>query len=280
MQQCRHLIAVPELADLDGAVLLDCRFDLADTGKGRRLYSQGHLPGAQFADLDLDLSGPVRPDTGRHPLPDPQTLASRLGAWGIDAETPVVVYDDLGGAFAARAWWLLRWLGHQRVWLLDGGIQGWTSAGLPLTAEIPQPAAKDFPCDPDPDAWIDTPSLAAALPRAEVQVVDARASVRFRGESEPIDPVAGHIPGAINLPLSDNLDEQGRFLPADRLHQRFSAALGGRDPRQVAHSCGSGVNACHNLLAMEIAGLTGSRLYAGSWSEWIRDSSRPVAVGA
>ena len=279
MHPAHHLITAPELAALAGAVTLDCRFDLADTTRGRRLYGQGHIPGAVFADLDLDLTGRVSAHSGRHPLPDPQALSARLGAWGIGPDTPVAVYDDLGGAFAARAWWLLRWLGHERVQLLDGGLQAWTHAGLPLSQEIPERRARDFPCNPAAGSWIDTADLVTALARDAIQVVDARAPARFRGEHEPIDPVAGHIPGAINLPLTDNLDSAGRFLAPERLRERFAAALGERPPGEIAHSCGSGVNACHNLLAMEIAGLGGSRLYAGSWSEWIRDPERPVATG-
>jgi thiosulfate/3-mercaptopyruvate sulfurtransferase len=275
-----HLIDPETLARLTAPVILDCRFDLADPDKGRRLYAEGHLPGADFADLDRDLSGPIGAMTGRHPLPDTGALARRLGAWGIGSDTSVVVYDDLGGAFAARLWWLLRWLGHQDVRLLDGGLQAWTAAGGTLTRDAPTREARDFAQRADADAWVSTPDLVELLARGRIEVIDARAPARFRGESEPIDPVAGHIPGAINLPLQGNLGEDGRFLPAHLLRERFLAAIGTRDPREVAHSCGSGVNACHNLLAMEIAGLQGSRLYAGSWSEWIRSPDRPVAVGA
>ncbi len=280
MQATPQLIAPESLPGLASPVILDCRFDLADPGKGRRMYAEGHLPGAGFADLDLDLSSPIGPLTGRHPLPDTAKLAEQLGAWGIGADTPVVVYDDQGGAFAARLWWLLRWLGHRDVRLLDGGIQAWITAGGTLTAEVPHPARRRFEPRPDPRAWVSTTDLVRLLASGRIQVIDARAPARFRGESEPIDPVAGHIPGALNLPLQGNLGEDGRFLPAQLLRERFLAAIGTRDPREVAHSCGSGVNACHNLLAMEIAGLAGSRLYAGSWSEWIRSPDRPVAVGA
>jgi thiosulfate/3-mercaptopyruvate sulfurtransferase len=279
MQASPQLIAPESLARLDSPVILDCRFDLADPGKGRRLYAEGHLPGAGFADLDLDLSGPIGPQTGRHPLPDPAALLRRLGDWGVDADTSVVVYDDLGGAFAARLWWLLRWLGHRDVRLLDGGIQAWSAAGGALTTEAPVREPRNFVPRIDADAWVSTPDLLRLLAEGRIQVIDARAPARFRGESEPIDPVAGHIPGAINLPLQGNLGEDGGFLPAPLLRERFLAAIGTRDPQEIAHSCGSGVNACHNLLAMEVAGLGGSRLYAGSWSEWIRSPERPVAVG-
>jgi thiosulfate/3-mercaptopyruvate sulfurtransferase len=262
-------------------VLFDCRFSLADPAAGHRAYAAGHLPGAIYAHLDLHLSGPITANSGRHPLPDPKRLTAWLGACGVDAETHVVLYDDQGGAFAARLWWLLRWLGHRRVAVLDGGLQAWQQTGGELTQQEPVPSPTRFTGRPDDALWIATADLAASLvaPAPGVQVVDARAPERFRGEQEPIDPVAGHIPGAINLPFAGNLDVDGRFLTPATLRKRFSDALGDTPPSQVAHSCGSGVNACHNLFAMELAGLTGSRLYAGSWSEWIRAPERPVAVG-
>jgi thiosulfate/3-mercaptopyruvate sulfurtransferase len=193
-----------------------------------------------------------------------------------------VVYDDLGGAFAVRLWWLLRWIGHDIAAVLDGGLQAWTAAGGALSADMPDSIPAALTAEPDDALWIGSDDLAAAVAAGgdppRVQVIDARAPERFRGEQEPIDPVAGHIPGAVNLPLTGNLDASGRFLPPEQLRRRFTDAVGGR-PRQIAHSCGSGVNACHNLLAMDLAGLHGSRLYAGSWSEWIRDPARPVATG-
>jgi thiosulfate/3-mercaptopyruvate sulfurtransferase len=190
-----------------------------------------------------------------------------------------VVYDDLGGAFAARLWWLLRWVGHQRVALLDGGIQAWVAAGGALTTEVPGPMDREFVGAPDDRLWVSTDDLVAELAAGLAQVIDARAGERFRGELEPIDPVAGHIPGAIDLPLTGNLDAQGYFLSAEQLRSRFETALANCPPERAVHSCGSGVNACHNLLAMELAGLRGSRLYAGSWSEWIRSPDRPIATG-
>lgn len=258
-------------------VLFDCRFSLADPEAGARAYAAGHLPGALYAHLDAQLSGPITPTSGRHPLPDAAGLAHWLGRCGVGDESQVVVYDDLGGAFAVRLWWLLRWLGHRRVALLDGGLQAWQAAGGALTTEVPAPTPTAFTGQPDDNRWMTTDALAAALPNGRVQVIDARAPERFRGEQEPIDPVAGHIPGAINLPFTGNLDADGRFLPPEALRERFTAELGDTPPARVAHSCGSGVNACHNLFAMELAGLAGSRLYAGSWSEWIRDPARPVA---
>jgi thiosulfate/3-mercaptopyruvate sulfurtransferase len=259
--------------------LFDCRFSLTDPEAGRRAYAENHLPGAAYADLDVHLSSRIRPNTGRHPLPDPARLAAWLGDCGATPRTRVVVYDDVGGGFAVRLWWLLRWIGHDRVALLDGGLQAWIAAGGALTREVPRHEPGELIARPDDTRWITTEALAAALNADRLTLIDARAPERFRGDSEPIDPVAGHIPGAINLPLTDNLDADGRFLSADRLRERFTRSIGQAQPSSVVHSCGSGVNACHNLLAMELAGLQGSRLYAGSWSEWIRSPERPVATG-
>jgi thiosulfate/3-mercaptopyruvate sulfurtransferase len=264
----------------DDLRLFDCRFSLADTAQGARAYAAGHLPGAVYAHLDEHLSSPVTPDSGRHPLPDPARLADWLGRCGVDSDSHVVVYDDMGGAFAVRLWWLLRWLGHARVSVLNGSLAAWTEAGGDLTADLPRTLPTTFAPRVDDRLWLTTDALVTELGAGRVQVVDARAPERFRGESEPIDPQAGHIPGAINLPLTGNLDPRGHFLDPAQLRARFTAALGTRPPERVAHSCGSGVNACHNLLAMELAGLHGSRLYAGSWSEWIRDPARPIETGA
>ena len=260
-------------------VVVDCRFSLMDTEAGRGAYRESHLPGARYAHLDEDLSDPITPTTGRHPLPDPTRLARRLGDWGIGPGIQVVAYDDLGGMLAAaRLWWLLRWLGHQAVAVLDGGFPAWQRAGLPLTAALPTVRPTVFNGHPDDRLWLTTAQV-LALPSENV-LLDARITARFRGEIEPIDPVAGHIPGAVNLPTEGNLTADGHFLPIAELRARFAAALGERSPTTVVHSCGSGVTACHNLLAMEAAGLHGSRLYAGSWSEWIRDPARPRATGA
>lgn len=260
-------------------IVIDCRFNLMDTEAGRQAYMEGHLPGAHYAHLDEDLSSSITPTTGRHPLPDPAQLAQKLSEWGIDNHTQVVAYDDMGGMLAAaRLWWLLRWLGHEAVAVLDGGLAAWRRAELPLTTATPTARPAAFEARPDDRLWL-TAAQIQALSKEE-QLVDARAAARYRGEMEPIDPVAGHIPGAINLPTEDNLTTDGHFQPADALRTRFLAVLAGRSPTAVVHHCGSGLTACHNLLAMEAAGLNGSRLYAGSWSEWIRDPSRPVATGA
>jgi thiosulfate/3-mercaptopyruvate sulfurtransferase len=273
---CATLLS--RLGDADWAVF-DCRFSLVDAQWGRHRYLEGHLPGAHYAHLDEDLSSAVGPDTGRHPLPDPALIAERLGRWGTDEHTQIVAYDDVGGAFAVRLWWLLRWLGHERVAVLDGGLTAWMAKGLPLSTDLPRPEARSFVPRVDHSAWVSTDGLERAVGADDLLVVDARAPERFRGEIEPIDPVAGHIPGAVNLPYTGNLGEGGRFLPPEQLRERFLDGLQGVPPARVVHSCGSGVNACHNLLAMEIAGLAGSRLYAGSWSEWIRSPNRPIERG-
>jgi len=264
-------------------VIVDCRFSLQDTEAGRRAYRQGHIPGARYAHLDEDLSSTITPTSGRHPLPAPLTLAQTLGRWGISTDTQVVAYDDAGGSIASRLWWLLGWLGHERQAVLDGGLSAWQRAGFPVNNDEPTPQTVHFHYQQDDSRWVDSDTLLATVVNGKEPtclLLDARASIRFRGEQEPIDPVAGHIPKAVNLPLEGNLDASGEFLPAKRLQDRYTAVLQGRAPEQVIHMCGSGVTACHNLLAMEAAGLHGSRLYAGSWSEWLRDPQRPIATGA
>jgi len=262
-----------------GLVVLDCRFALEDPAQGARDYAEGHLPGAQYADLERDLSAPVIAGrTGRHPLPDAEALVERLRAWGIDDDSRVVLYDDGPGAFAARGWWLLAWLGkRQGVYLLDGGLKAWRAAGLPLTRELSTPARGQFAGTPDPALLLAADDLRLDDPRQTL--LDARALPRFRGDVEPIDPVAGHIPGARCAPFSENLDANGRFLDAERLRTRFAALLEDRPFAGVVAYCGSGVTACHNLFAMSLAGYPLAALYAGSWSEWIVDPQRPVASG-
>lgn len=260
-------------------VVVDCRFSLADTAAGERAWHAGHLPGARYAHLDRDLSGPITPATGRHPLPDPLALAERLGAWGIDGGVQVVAYDDAGGSMAVRLWWLLRWLGHQAVAVLDGGVPRWQAEGRPLTDAPPQVQPRRFAGRADDGQWLTTEQVARQVADGTILLLDARTEPRYRGEQEPIDPVAGRVPGSLNHPLQRNLAADGRFLPADELRRLYEALLAGRAPAAAVHLCGSGVTAIHNLLAMEHAGLPGSRLYAGSWSEWIRDPARPVARG-
>lgn len=257
-------------------LILDCRFNLADTAYGERAYAQGHIPGAHYLHLDHDLSSPITPTSGRHPLPDTDKLSAKLRSLGLNPQSQVVVYDDCGGAMAVRAWWLLRWLGHEAVVLLDGGFPVWQQQHGILETAVPAVAQPGtFKPRLQAGFTVETPQL---LEANHWQVVDARTGERFRGEQEPIDPVAGRIPGARNRPLADNL-HNGLFKPAQQLRAEWEKVLAGVNPEQVVHMCGSGVTACHNQLAMEIAGLCGSRLYPGSWSEWIRDPARPIATG-
>ncbi|WP_095101016.1 sulfurtransferase [Pseudomonas sp. Irchel 3A5] len=265
-----------------GLVILDCRFALEDTSYGQRSYADGHIDGSSFADLERDLSGPIsKGKTGRHPLPDPQKLVERLQYWGINADSDVVLYDDGPGAFAARAWWLLAWLGKRDgVFILDGGLKAWHAAGLPLSLDPPGKEPGTFTGQPDGSLVLNAEQLQARLGEPELTLIDARAEARFRGEVEPIDPVAGHIPGAQCAAFNENLGPDGRFLPAEQLKQRFAEKLQGRPPESLVAYCGSGVTACHNLFALCLAGYPLGALYAGSWSEWITDPGREVATGA
>ena len=259
-------------------VLLDCGFDLSDPSAGEAAYEARHLPGARHADLDRDLAGAKTGRNGRHPLPERAALAAWAGAMGIAPGVQVVAYDDQGGPYAARCWWLLRWLGHDAVAVLDGGFSAWRAAGGAFDDTEPAPlaAAVPYPGSPTPAMpTVDADALLAALGR--LRLVDARAAARFRGEIEPLDPVAGHIPGATLRSFQDNLLPGGRFKPVDQLRAEFAAWA--TPPTQIVHQCGSGVTACHNLLAMVHAGLDGSALYPGSWSEWCADPARPVATG-
>ncbi len=265
-----------------GWVILDCRFNLMNSSAGRALYETGHLPNAQYADLEQDLSSPKTADSGRHPLPAIDSLVAKFSAWGIDETTQVVVYDDANGAFAGRAWWLLRWLGHQNVAVLNGGIQAWTHSGYELTEKVVPPTARQFVAQINDNLMISTAQLEQLIADNSKSycLLDARAPERYRGEVEPIDPIAGHIPTAINAPFTGNLDTNGGFLNPEKLRARFDELRGQLSPEQVICSCGSGVTACHNLIAMEHAGLKGAKLYVGSWSEWITDLRRPIATGA
>lgn len=280
-----QLISPQQLAERQqqpGLVILDCRFALEDTAYGQRSYANGHIAGACFADLERDLSGPVsKGKTGRHPLPDAQTLVERLQYWGINADSDVVLYDDGPGAFAARAWWLLAWLGKRDgVFILDGGLKAWHAAGLPLSLDAPDKKPGHFAGQPDDSLVLSADHLQDRLGDPEMTLIDARAEARFRGEVEPIDPVAGHIPGAQCAAFTDNLGPDGKFLPVDELKQRFATQLRGRAPEQLVAYCGSGVTACHNLFALCLTGYPLGGLYAGSWSDWITDPQRGVATGA
>ena len=279
----RSLISAPELQALQAGgaplVVLDCGFDLADPGLGERAHAEGHLPGALYVHLDRDLSGAKTGASGyrgRHPLPARDALAARAGAWGVAPGVQVVCYDAQGMPYAARAWWLLRWLGHEAVAVLDGGPAAWVAAGGALTREAAPPQPRPpYPAQPAAMPTLEAAELLAQLGRRPV--LDARAGERFRGDVEPLDPVAGHIPGALNRFFKHNLQGDGRFKPAATLRAEFAALHAA--PAELVHQCGSGVTACHNLLAMEHAGLAGSALYPGSWSEWCADPARPVARG-
>lgn len=279
-----QLIAPRQLADTleqPGLVILDCRFALEDSDYGQRSYAEGHIAGAHFADLERDLSGPVvKGVSGRHPLPQPGRLLERLQFWGVNADSTVVLYDDGPGAFAARAWWLLAWLGKRNgVYLLDGGLKAWHAAGLPLSLDAPPSEAGHFSGKPDPALVVSAQQLQKRLGAAELTLLDARAEPRFRGDVEPLDPVAGHIPGAQCATFTGNLGPDGGFLPAELLQQRFAQLLQGRPPEALVAYCGSGVTACHNLFALCLAGYPLAPLYAGSWSEWVTDPGRAVATG-
>lgn len=267
--------------DQPGLVILDCRFALEDPDYGQRSYAEGHIAGAAFADLERDLSGPVTKGvTGRHPLPQAADLIERLQAWGVSNDSTVVLYDDGPGAFAARAWWLLAWLGKRDgVYILDGGLKAWHAAGLPLSLDAPSAVRGVFSGSPDPKLVLSAEQLLKRLSRPQLTLLDARGLPRFRGEVEPIDPIAGHIPGAQCAAFTDNLGADGRFLPAEQLKQRFAEKLAGRSPQELVAYCGSGVTACHNLFALCLAGYPLGALYAGSWSEWITDPQRAIATG-
>lgn len=271
------LISATELASLlnqptPPVLVLDCRFSLANPEAGSQAYAQGHVPGAVYAHLDGDLSGPKTGRNGRHPLPSPEAFMATLRQWGLQENTQVVAYDDVGGMFAARAWWMLRWLGHEHVRVLNGGWAQWLSIGGPVSTDCPPKSPSTIELHPHPETLTLIDHVQAHLGNpCAMQLIDARSPDRFRGENETMDPVGGHIPGAINRFFQNNLGPDGCFKPPEQLKQEFTHLLEGKPAHTVVHQCGSGVTACHNLLAMEHAGLRGSKLYAGSWSEWCAD---------
>ncbi|GIK71506.1 MAG: putative 3-mercaptopyruvate sulfurtransferase [Chloroflexota bacterium] len=268
------------LDDPDWAIV-DCRFALADPAKGRRDYLAAHIPGAVYAHLDEDLSAPIIPgQSGRHPLPAIDDFAAKLSQWGIDDRTQVVVYDDNSGFIAGRLWWMLRWLGHDAAALLDGDWRLWLAEERPTRADVEMRAPRTFVARPRPHLLATADEITAKLGDPALHLFDVRMAERYRGENETIDPVAGHIPGAVNAPYTLNLDADGRFLAANELRERYEALLGDAPVHEAIFYCGSGVSAVHDLLALEIAGLGMGRLYAGSWSEWIADPARPVATGS
>ena len=276
------LITTGELAEhLDDADLavVDCRFALEDPSWGERAYAARHIRGAVYAHLDRDLSGPRNGRNGRHPLPSPDALLHTFSALGIDARTQVVAYGAQTDMFPTRLWWLLRWMGHDSVAVLDGGIDKWIAENRPTASGVETRAAREFKGSPRQDMLVDAEGVARLANDKDWRVLDARAPERFRGDIEPIDKAAGHIPGAVNVPFKNNVDATGQMRPAAELARALAPTLGNTPPSHVVCYCGSGVSACHDLLAMEHAGLHGAKLYAGSWSEWSSDPSRPVATG-
>jgi thiosulfate/3-mercaptopyruvate sulfurtransferase len=273
------LIRANELAaalDDPRLIIVDVRHDLSDHSLGQRKYDEGHVPGAHFLRVETDLSGPHTGQNGRHPLPAIDAFVATMSALGVDASKQVVAYDGGTSTYSARLWWMLRWLGHRNAAVLDGGFRAWEAAGLPTSTDVPERRPARFePKVSETPVTVD--SLVAHRDEPDYTLVDARGADRFRGENETIDPVAGHIPGSRSRPFTNNLNKDQTFKDIATLREEFAALLAGRAPEQIVHSCGSGVTACNNLLAMELAGLTGSRLYPGSWSEWSSDPERPIA---
>lgn len=269
--------ALREMRDAPELLLVDCRYDLAQASYGRDAYAAGHLPGARFASMDEDLSAPRRPDTGRHPLPAPATFAAALGRWGFTGASRVVAYDQGHGAYAARLWWMLRARGHRAVQVLDGGVPAWLEAGGPLSTVVPE--VRPTAVDAAPfDGVLTAAEVAGALAARAITLVDARGADRFAGRNETIDPVPGHVPGALNHPFTLNLSASQRFLPREALRERWAHVLDRPARAPLVSMCGSGITACHNLLALEVTGHAGARLYAGSYSDWITDPARPVST--
>jgi thiosulfate/3-mercaptopyruvate sulfurtransferase len=260
-------------------LIVDCRFDLANPAAGERAFETSHIPGAVYAHLDRDLAAPITPSTGRHPLPAPDTFAATLSRWGVTASTQLIAYDADNGMYASRLWWMLRWVGHEAAAVLDGGFKAWVGAGQSTSTASTTRSASTFIARPNRSMWVDAAEVAQAATNPSWRVLDARAPERYRGSVEPLDRVAGHVPGALNHPFASSLTSDGRFAGANELRQRFDASQGGVDNEHTIAMCGSGVTACHLLLAMAVAGKHDAKLYSGSWSEWIRDPSRPIATG-
>jgi len=280
MNESGQLMDVHTLSDKLGKPnlrIVDCRFNLQQPKEGRFHYLQGHLPGAVYANLDNDLSAPVGVTTGRHPLPRVETLCEKLGDWGVDNDTCLLAYDRQNGAIAARLWWMLRWLGHQKVFLLNGGFNAWEQHGYPVESGVVSYRKRKFAATPKPAMVVTTAEIVAALQRDTMPLlVDAREAERFAGISEPIDAVAGHIPGAVNFPLENSLDSNGCWLTSKELHGRWRPIIGRRPKYGWIAMCGSGVTACHLAFSAQHAGFAAPRVYIGSWSEWIRDMAPPV----
>lgn len=260
-------------------LIFDCRFILKDPEGGLKKFNQGHIPGAQYVDMDKDLASPVTSTSGRHPLPNPEELINKLQSWGVNNSSQIICYDDMSGAFAARMWWLLKWLGHNNIAVLDGGIEKWTAKNIPLETDSQQRTAGSFSGLANNDMWVNVEFVQKELEQDKINLLDARSVERFTAKDTKTDPVAGHVPGAMSYPFAENLSKQGVFLPSEELHKRFTPIVSNPENKELINMCGSGVTACHNILAMSIAELPMTRLFVGSWSEWIKDKSRPVATG-
>lgn len=279
----RTLVDVDTLAahlDDPNWVVLDCRFELTRPTWGEEGFASGHIPGAQYAHLDRDLAAPQTETSGRHPLPTPEVFAALARRWGINETTQLVVHDQGNGVYAARAWWLFRWLGHESVAVLRGGLAAWTLSARALTNETSTRAAGNFVARPQENWVVTVDDVLESVVSHRLHVVDGRGGDRFAGQNETMDPIAGHVPGAVNHPFASNFATDGTWLPEAELRARWEKTLQGRPANEVVTMCGSGVSACLNLLALETLGIQGARLYTGSWSEWVRDPSRPVATGA
>jgi thiosulfate/3-mercaptopyruvate sulfurtransferase len=277
------LISAQDLHDHDRDpewAIFDCRFELTAPEQGERAYIENHIPGAVYAHLDRDLAASPDGTNGRHPLPNVETMVRTLSSWGVDRKVQVVAYDDRGGGFAARLWWMLRYLGHEATAVLDGGFSAWKRAGYPLKSGMERRETRRFQASVQAEMVASLEEVRARSESQNARLIDARAPERYRGEQEPLDPVAGHIPGAINHFWQDNLDQQGQFRSADALRRTYRNLIGEEPPSAFIAYCGSGVTSCHNLLAMEHVGLEGARLYPGSWSEWCSDPERPVELGS
>ncbi len=268
-----------QLLPLKDLVIIDCRFALSDTNSGRKDYAMGHIPHAQYAHLDEDLSGPIIPGTtGRHPLPAIEDITQKISQWGISENTQVVVYDQDHGGRAARLWFLLKWLGHKKVAVLNGGWKNWINQGMPVSTNVPKVSPSIFLPRPNEDMIFSVAQIEQNLEQETHLIVDSRSAERYRGEHEPIDPIAGHIPNAISAPFAENLDSSGLFKSKEALSKRFSQLLKDYPANKTVFYCGSGVTACHNLLALNYIGIDQAKLYPGSWSEWITEIKRPIAI--
>jgi thiosulfate/3-mercaptopyruvate sulfurtransferase len=259
-------------------IIFDCRCDVKDSTYGLQAYNEGHIPNSIFVDIDADLASEKTVNSGRHPLPDPDTLSEKLSQWGFNSSKQAVVYDDAGGAFAGRMWWILRWLGHTNVAVLDGALGGWMASGGKLTQDNTIFERSVFVPNIQDAMHVSIKDVEDAQYKMDKLIVDARSKERYLGIKDPVDPIAGHIPGAISHPLGQNLDKKGHFKSVEELKHTFSKLIGEAESNDIISMCGSGITACHNILALEIAGVHGIKLYVGSWSEWIMDKSRPIAT--